>query len=238
MGVPRSALSLVQNALVAVHAAVGLRATLEAIAEGVTTSTPFQEVAVTIAKEPNAAELHVVAVIASPEARDTLLGTTCRRDAVLEHMASGEAWGTLRFHSAYEQTEGILTYLPDYTPLEVPDAWRPEYELIAPLYAPKLLQRIEQAFADARVETAGGGVEHAGDVLARPGVRAGLRGEPPRAGPPGPGAAGPRGPRDVRAQAFPSRRQPPADPGEVPAERRLTRRSCQASSNRAPRDRK
>lgn len=37
---------------------------------------------------------------------------------VVEHLAGGEAWGALRFWS------------------HVPDAWRPEYELMAPLYAP------------------------------------------------------------------------------------------------------
>ena len=38
--IPRSALGAVQRALAAVHAAVGFRATLQAIAEGVTTATP------------------------------------------------------------------------------------------------------------------------------------------------------------------------------------------------------
>ena len=41
--IPRSALAGVQRALIAVHAAVGLRATLQAIAEGVTGSTPYAE---------------------------------------------------------------------------------------------------------------------------------------------------------------------------------------------------
>jgi hypothetical protein len=27
-------------------------------------------------------------------------------------------------------------FVPDYEPLDVPDAWRPEYELMAPLYEP------------------------------------------------------------------------------------------------------
>ena len=133
-GVPRSALSLVQGALVAVHAAVGLRATLEAIAEGVTTSTPYQNVAVTIAEEPDAAELRTIAVVGPPEARELLLGTTCERDAMLEHLAEGEPWGALRFHAGLV-TEGLITYWPEYEPSDTPDAWRPEYELIAPLYA-------------------------------------------------------------------------------------------------------
>ena len=53
--IPRSALLTVNRALTAIHSAVGLRPTLEAIADGVTVSTPFQDVAVTIAEEPNAA---------------------------------------------------------------------------------------------------------------------------------------------------------------------------------------
>ena len=135
-GIPRSALNAVQNALVAVHAAVGLRATLEAVAEGVTTSTPYREVAVTIAEEPNAAEMRAIAVIGSPEARAALLNTTCLRGAMQEHIAGGVAWGQLRFRSGFETTEGVLTYRPEYVPLDDPDAWQPQYELVAPLYAP------------------------------------------------------------------------------------------------------
>jgi len=134
--IPRSALGRVQRALVAVHAAVGLQATLEAIAEGVTVSTPYQDVAVTVAEEPNAAELRAIAVVAPPEARELLLGTTCQRDAVLEHLAEGVGWGALRFRSSFEETEGLVTYWPEYQPLDAPDAWRPEYELVAPLYGP------------------------------------------------------------------------------------------------------
>jgi diguanylate cyclase (GGDEF)-like protein len=134
--VPLSALGSVQRALFAVHAAVGLGATLQAIAEGVTASTPFAEVTLTTAREPEAVELHVEAVVGPPEAREKLLGTTCPRAALVEHLAGGEPRGALRFWSHYGQTEGVIMYVPDYEPLDVPDAWRPEYELMAPLYGP------------------------------------------------------------------------------------------------------
>jgi len=134
--IPRSALNSVQNALIAVHAAVGLHPTLHAIAEGVTTSTPYREVAVTVAEEPGAAELRCIAVIGSPESQETLLGTTCQRDAMVGHLAGGEAWGALRFRPGFERTDGVVTYRPDYEPLDVPDAWEPQFELDAPLYAP------------------------------------------------------------------------------------------------------
>jgi diguanylate cyclase (GGDEF)-like protein len=134
--VPLSALNSVQHALAAVHAAVGLNDTLQAIALGVTTSTLYSEVAVTIAEEPHAAELRCVAVIGSPESQEALLETTCRREQMVEHLAGGEAWGTLRFRSGFEGTEGVATYRPDYEPLDVPDAWQPQFELDAPLYAP------------------------------------------------------------------------------------------------------
>ena len=134
--IPRSALSSVQHALIAVHAAVGLRATLQAIAEGVTSSTPFAEVTVTTAREPDAADLYVEAVVGPPEAQAMLLDTTCPRAALIEHLTGGEAWGLLRFWTHFGQTEGVLMYVPDYEPLDVPDAWRPEYELMAPLYGP------------------------------------------------------------------------------------------------------
>jgi diguanylate cyclase (GGDEF)-like protein len=133
--IPPSALGLVQQALVRVHTAVGLRATLQAIAEGVTTSTPFQAVSITIAEAPFAEDMRVVTVVGSPEATEALLGTASRRAALLEHLAAGEAWGELRFRSGYETTEGTVRFVPEYEPLDVPDAWRPDYELVAPLFA-------------------------------------------------------------------------------------------------------
>jgi hypothetical protein len=65
-----------------------------------------------------------------------LLGATCPRAALVAHLAGGEARGALRFWSHFGKTDGVITYVPDYEPLDVPDAWRPEYELMAPLYAP------------------------------------------------------------------------------------------------------
>jgi diguanylate cyclase (GGDEF)-like protein len=132
--VPKSALSQVQQALRSVHTAVGLHATLTAIAVGVTTSTPYQEVVLTIAEEPDATEMRVIVVVGSPGLQAALLGTTCQRAAMQEHVAGGEAWGTLRFRAGLTTPEGIISYIPDYEPLDGPDAWRPEYELVAPLY--------------------------------------------------------------------------------------------------------
>ena len=74
--IPRSALGSLQRALASVHAAVGLRATLQAIAEGVTSSTPYTNVTVTTAREPDAVDLHVEVVVGPPEAVAMLLGTT------------------------------------------------------------------------------------------------------------------------------------------------------------------
>ena len=134
--IPRSALGAVQRALVSVHAAVGAHATLQAIAEAVTSSTPYTQVTVTTAGEPDAADLHVEAVVGPPEAVAMLLGTTCPRAAMVEHLTGGEAWGALRFWTHFGETDGVIMFVPDYEPLDVPDAWRPEYELMAPLYGP------------------------------------------------------------------------------------------------------
>jgi diguanylate cyclase (GGDEF)-like protein len=134
--IPRSALLAVNRALTTIHSALGLRPTLEAIADGVTVSTPYQDVAVTIAEERDAADLRVIAVIGPPDAVALLLNTTCRRTALLEHLAGGEAWGSLRFLPAAGYADGIITYRPEYEPLAGPDAWRPGYELVAPLCAP------------------------------------------------------------------------------------------------------
>ena len=134
--IPLSALLAVNHALTTVHSAVGLRPTLEAIGAGVTVSTPYQDVAVTIAEEPNAAELRVIAVIGPPDAVALLLNTTCQRTALVEHLAGGEAWGSLRFLPSFESPEGIITYRAEYEPRTDPDAWQPHYELVAPLLAP------------------------------------------------------------------------------------------------------
>ena len=106
--IPRSALLAVNRALTTIHSALGLRPTLEAIAHGVTVSTPYQDVAVTIAEERNAAELRVIAVIGPPDAVALLLNTTCRRTALLEHLAGGEAWGSLRFLAAAESADASI----------------------------------------------------------------------------------------------------------------------------------
>jgi diguanylate cyclase (GGDEF)-like protein len=134
--IPRSALDAVQRALVSVHGAVGLHATLQAIAEGVTSSTPYTQVTVTTAREPDAVDLHVEAVVGPPDAVAMLLGTTCPRTAMAEHLAGGEVQGALRFWPHFGETDGVIMFVPDYEPLDVPDAWRPEYELMAPLYEP------------------------------------------------------------------------------------------------------
>jgi diguanylate cyclase (GGDEF)-like protein len=134
--IPRSALLAVNQALATIHSAVGLRPTLEAIADGVTVTTPYQDVAVTIAEEPHAAELRAVAVVGPPDVVALLLNTTCQRAALLEHLAGGEAWGSLRFLSAAEPTPGIVTYRAEFEPGTGPDAWQPNYELVAPLCAP------------------------------------------------------------------------------------------------------
>ena len=133
---PLSALGPVQRALMTVHTAIGLQATLYAIAEGVTSSTPYQEVAVTVARQAYAPELDTIAVIGSDEVISGLLNTRCGRKALEEHLKGGEAWGSLRFRSGPETTAGITTVWPEFVPLDVPDAWLPHYELNAPLYAP------------------------------------------------------------------------------------------------------
>ena len=133
---PLSALGPVQHALRSVHTAVGLQATLQAIADGVTSSTPYTGIAVTVAKEPKASELHTIAGDGSPEMLATLMGTTCRRDALEKLLAEGEAWGSLRFRIGPATVEGITSYFPEYEPLDAPDSWHPHYELNAPLRAP------------------------------------------------------------------------------------------------------
>lgn len=79
-----------------------------------------------------------------------LLGTTCPRAALVEHLAGGEARGALRFWSHFGKTDGVIMYVPDYEPLDVPDAWRHEQALRAMRTLEQERVALHAAFAGQR----------------------------------------------------------------------------------------
>jgi len=77
----------------------------------------------------------VVAVAGDESAREALLGRTDPPGAWDRILTASEHWGRLRFsdHRVSQDHLDDLTWIPDFEPLAVPDAWHPEDALFAPL---------------------------------------------------------------------------------------------------------
>jgi signal transduction histidine kinase len=112
------------------------RDTLQLIAEGVTEVAGFGIAAISVVRQDGA--LESVAVAGSEEARAELLGTRSTEARLLEELAKADDWGLLRFvpHERTDPGAGdTWGWVPDYEPIDAPDAWHPLDLLIAPLYA-------------------------------------------------------------------------------------------------------
>ena len=88
--IPLSALRPLHREITGVNAAVGLDATMQAIADGMVSCTPFRNIAVNVVQEDG--DLRCCATAGSEELREALLGNTCPRKAVEELLEAGEAW--------------------------------------------------------------------------------------------------------------------------------------------------
>ena len=135
--IPLSALRPVHRAITGVNTAVGLDATLQAIADGVIACTPFQNVTVNVVQEDG--DLHCLVTAGPPELAAELLGGTCARRTIEKILDSGEVWGSLRFIRDFTEAvvpeEGVHMYTPELRPSDPddPDAWKPDYGLLAPM---------------------------------------------------------------------------------------------------------
>ena len=133
--IPLSALRPLHRAISGVNAAVGLDATMQAIADGMVSCTPFRNIAVNVVQDDG--DLRCCATAGSEELREALLGGTCPRKAVEDLLEAGEAWGNLRFvRELTEETvpEGIHTHTADIDARpEDAERWQPEYALLAPM---------------------------------------------------------------------------------------------------------
>lgn len=133
--IPLSALRPLHRAITGVNAAVGLDATMQAIADGLVSCTPFRNIAVNVVQDDG--DLSCCATAGSEELREALLGNTCPRKAVEDLLEAGEPWGNLRFvRELTEDTtpEGIHTFAAniDSSP-EDTERWQPDYALLAPM---------------------------------------------------------------------------------------------------------
>jgi diguanylate cyclase (GGDEF)-like protein/PAS domain S-box-containing protein len=129
------ALRTLHEVVVQINADLDLPATLQAVVDGVVEGLGFGIAAVNLVRADG--DLEVVAVAGSAEARAALLGSVGPRvdwDALL---GEGEPWGALLFYGhdrGVESLSGAVpTWSPDYVPADVPDAWHPLDELLAPL---------------------------------------------------------------------------------------------------------
>ncbi|HEV2343068.1 MAG TPA: GGDEF domain-containing protein [Actinocrinis sp.] len=134
--IPLSALRPVHRAISGVNGAVGIDATMQAIADGVVACTPFQIIAVNYVQDDG--DLRCCAVAGPDELRAALLGGTCARKTIEDLLKVGEAWSdNLRFIrelSSDEPPEGIHLFVPDIDARpEDADAWQPDYALLAPM---------------------------------------------------------------------------------------------------------
>lgn len=81
-------------------------------------------------------DMVAVNVIGSEELKREMLGQRCERAAIEKMLAGATPWGSLRFLDAVGSMQDIPVYVPPATAEEsVPDAWLPEYGLVAPLVA-------------------------------------------------------------------------------------------------------
>jgi signal transduction histidine kinase len=106
------------------------RAALQLIAEGVTELAGFELAAISIVHD---GRLHTIA-IAGDEHTDAELSTLQPSvAAVLAELERAEEWGLLRFvpHERESSELADLSYIPDVTPVESPDAWHPRDLLVA-----------------------------------------------------------------------------------------------------------
>lgn len=131
--IPLSALRPMYRALAAVNAAVGLDGTLRAIADGVVSCTPFQNVVVNVVQPDG--NLRVTVVVGSAEVQEAMVGGMHERSAIDRMLKGARAWGTLRFVDELAPVEGMQVFIPEVTVDEAdPQVWRPEYGLMAPMY--------------------------------------------------------------------------------------------------------
>jgi len=134
--IPLSALRPMYRALAAVNAAVGLDETLQAIADGVVSCTPFQTVVVNTTEQPDG-DLRSVVIVGPHEVREALLSKVCDRPAIERMLKNGRPLGNLRFIEGYDDEPGVASYIPELQFDERdPQAWRPDFGLLAPMYGP------------------------------------------------------------------------------------------------------
>ncbi|WP_299056474.1 GAF domain-containing sensor histidine kinase [uncultured Nocardioides sp.] len=109
-----------------------LKDSLQVVADGVVEVVGFGVAAVSVLHDTG--ELEVVALAGDDDARDELLGTFSPLAGLMEELTVAEHWGPrLRFvpHELLGENVSTIGWVPDYEPVDSPDAWHPMDLLIA-----------------------------------------------------------------------------------------------------------
>jgi diguanylate cyclase (GGDEF)-like protein len=130
------ALRALHQLMAKVHGSLDLRATLDAVTEGVTAAAGFEVAALNLVVDGGLVE--IVSVSGSEECRATLLGTREKVENMRALLDESEPWGRLRF-LGHEVTIDHLVDNYWIPPMEAgvgDDAWHPEDTLFALLTTP------------------------------------------------------------------------------------------------------
>jgi diguanylate cyclase (GGDEF)-like protein len=112
-----------------------LVAMLDLLAQTIVQALGFGVAAVNITRADGS--LEVISVAGDEQARKLLLGTVQSAEIWDQILAVSESWGLLRFadHNNQEADPDLLSWIPDFVPIEAEDAWHPDDALFAPLTA-------------------------------------------------------------------------------------------------------
>jgi signal transduction histidine kinase len=120
----------VEDALAGAWQGTDLPDVLEVIVEGVVRVAGFGVAALSVRTDPDGFE--VVAVAGDQPGIEDLVGAHIPRSRLEAELAEAQHWGRLRFvpHGTMVQ---MPSWVPDYEPLDGPDAWHPLDLLLAPI---------------------------------------------------------------------------------------------------------
>ena len=112
------------------HTAAAAREALQLIAEGLTELAGFEVAAISVVQD---GRLHTIAVAGSERATEELAVLHPPIELVLAELANAQDFGMLKFVAEEDHTAGLseFSFVPDLTPVDSPDAWRPRDLLVA-----------------------------------------------------------------------------------------------------------
>ena len=105
-------------------------AALQFIAEGVTELAGFELAAISIVHDGH---LHTIAIAGDDHARAELSTLHPPIAAVMAELEQAEDWGPLKFVPHERETNALadFSYIPEFSPVDAPDAWHPHDLLLA-----------------------------------------------------------------------------------------------------------